>query len=408
MFITEFCGSWMDHPFSHTRFTLRDSDDLRRIRDSAVSHVWIDTAAGRDVTDDNAVTAAASSEEDAARQAESRLIEAVSTPATPEPVSLGDELARAAGICAMARESVTEMFGHARMGRTIDPAALDPVVAEISASVQRNPGALISLARLKSQDDYTYLHSVAVSALMLSLARQLGVDPGHHRDIALAGLLHDIGKAGVDLDILNKPGKLSDSEFSHMRQHPVAGHAMLVEGGNVSDIALDVCLHHHEKVDGTGYPDRLAGNAISLYAKMGAVCDVYDAITSDRPYKSGWDPATAIRKMQEWSAGHFDGVVFHAFVKAVGIYPVGSLVRLESGRLGVVCDLHENQLLQPVVRTFFCTRRERRLPVETLDLGAQGCDDRVVAWEKPANWPFDDLDELWRDGAGDNTSRAIA
>src|SRR6185312_2818143 len=99
---------------------------------------------------------------------------------------------------------------------------------------------------------------------------------------------------------------------------------------------LEVCLHHHEKVDGTGYPDRLGGDQISLCAKMGAVCDVYDAITSNRPYKVGWDPAESIRKMTEWSAGHFDQTVFQAFVRSIGIYPVGSLVRLESGRLGII------------------------------------------------------------------------
>ena len=156
-----------------------------------------------------------------------------------------------------------------------------------------------------------------------------------------------------------------------------------------------MCLHHHEKIDGSGYPDHLAGDAISLYAKMGAVCDVYDAITSNRAYKAAWSPAEALRKMTEWSAGHFDRLVFQAFVKCVGIYPVGSLVRLESGLLGVVVGNSDHNLLAPSVKTFYCTHRKARLSPKVLDLSRSNAQDKIKQWESPANWPFPDLDELW-------------
>jgi HD-GYP domain-containing protein (c-di-GMP phosphodiesterase class II) len=197
------------------------------------------------------------------------------------------------------------------------------------------------------------------------------------------------------MEVLNKPGKLTDAEFGIMKSHPVEGHKMLLAMGNVDPIALDVCLNHHEKIDGSGYPKGLKDQEISLFAKMGAVCDVYDAITSNRPYKAGWDPAESLRKMAEWAAGHFDHQVFQAFVKSLGIYPIGSLVRLASGRLGVVVEQSSRSLTMPLVKVFFSTKSNLRIPAETVDLSAPTCSDKIAGREDPAKWKFPDLDELW-------------
>jgi putative nucleotidyltransferase with HDIG domain len=194
------------------------------------------------------------------------------------------------------------MFSEARMGRAVDSAGAQHLVEEISDSVTRNPGALISLARLKTADDYTYMHSVAVCALMVALARQLRLNDEQTRLAGMAGLLHDLGKAAIPLAVLNKPGKLTDAEFEIVRNHPVEGYHMLKEGAKVPDAVLDACLHHHEKIDGSGYPDKLQGEGISVIARMAAICDVYDAITSDRPYKRGWDPSESLRRMAEWTS----------------------------------------------------------------------------------------------------------
>jgi putative nucleotidyltransferase with HDIG domain len=174
--------------------------------------------------------------------------------------------------------------------------------------------ALRCLERLRSIDNYTYAHSVAVGSLMLALARHMGMDAGAVRDCGLAGLLHDIGKATVPSDILNKPARLTPAEFEAVKLHPVAGHALLRAAGGLPDIVLDVCLHHHERYDGKGYPSGLRGEAISLEARMCAVCDVYDAITSPRPYKAAWSRPEALRRMADWTReGHFDPTVFAAF-----------------------------------------------------------------------------------------------
>ena len=391
MFLSELCGSWMDHPFWNTRFLLEDPQDISRIVASGVSEAWIDTSKGADV-------AGGTSAAEAARQNEHDLL--LATLAAPSPVArvtAASEVIKAVRICAQARGAVVSMFQEARMGKSVDAEALAPLVDEISASVTRHPGALVSLARLKSKDDYTYMHSVAVCGLMLALSRRMGLDDDTTRQAGLAGLLPDLGTAAVPLSVLNKPGKLTEVEFTEVKGHARAGYEMLLAGGGgTGAIALDVALHHHEKVDGTGYPDRLSGEAISRYAKMGAVCDVYDAITSNRPYKLGWNPAEALRKMNEWAHGHFELATFHAFVKSVGIYPLGSLVRLESGLLAVVTESHDDDLLKPVVKTFYCTRRLKRLQPQFVDLAQAACADRIVGWESQEKWRFPDLDELWR------------
>jgi putative nucleotidyltransferase with HDIG domain len=268
-------------------------------------------------------------------------------------------------------------------------------VDEISSSVMRNPGALISLARLKTADDYTYMHSVAVCALMVALAGQLRLDEEQIRAAGMSGLLHDLGKAMMPMEVLNKPGKLTDEEFTIIKSHPVEGHRLLVEGGTVGEIPLDVCLHHHEKVDGTGYPHHLKGDEISLFAKMGAVCDVYDAITSNRPYKAGWDPAESIRKMTEWSKGHFDERIFQGFVKSIGIYPTGSLVRLTSGRLAVVVEQSEKSLLAPRIKAFFSTKSLTYVTPELIDLSRPGVAEKITSREDAAKWGIKNIDQFW-------------
>ncbi|MDR0528594.1 MAG: HD-GYP domain-containing protein [Zoogloeaceae bacterium] len=390
MYIHEFCGSWLSHPFWRTQFLLSDPEDLRRIQDSALTELWINTARGLDVATAQAIDAS----------------ESAHPPPPPpppdrpqvQPVSLKEELARAAKICDLARKSVTSMFQEARMGSAIEANTAMPVICELSDSVMRNPGALISLARLKTADNYTYMHSVAVAALMIALARQMQLTEAEIQTAGLAGMMHDVGKMKVPLAILNKNGKLTEEEFALMKQHPRMGHEILKAGQDVAPEVLDVCLSHHEKIDGSGYPNRIGGEAISPFARMGAICDVYDAITSERPYKSGWDPAESLHRMSEWR-GHLDMNLFRAFVKRLGIYPNGSLVRLNSGRIGVVTEQGAS-LLKPTVRVFFSTRGNRRIPPEIVRLSHPQCPEKIIAREEPEDWHFQDLHELWAIPAG--------
>jgi putative nucleotidyltransferase with HDIG domain len=387
-------GPWLEHPFWKTRFVITDPSDLRKLRDSGLRECWIDDDLGLAPEADDAVAHVAPRRR-APVGASAHDLPKAAPPAAARR-DLADELRQAAAVCRQGRQAVLSMFNEARMGRALDAERCLPLVDDISSSVLRNPGALVSLARLKTADDYSYMHSVAVCALMVALARQLGMDADACRHAGLAGLLHDMGKAVMPPEVLNKPGGLTDSEFAIMRSHPERGHELLLQGRGAGPEALDVCLHHHERMDGSGYPHGLAGDATSQLARMAAVCDVYDAITSNRPYKAGWDPAESIARMASWK-GHFDPAIFGAFVRSLGIYPTGSLVRLQSGRLAVVVEQNADALVSPVVKVFFSTLSQLPLPARRLDLARPNSTDRIVARESPQDWGFDDLDRHWLD-----------
>ena len=386
MYIHEICGSWMEHPFWKKSFKLSRQKDLDTLLECGIKELWIDSAKGLDV-EGQVETVSAERKDAEVETALKRAVDHGSRPEVVQRVAMREELARAKRVQAKAKQAVISMFAEARMGNAIKVEEADALVGEINDTIARNSDALLSLIRLKNADDYTYLHSVAVCALMIALARQLGLDSALTQKLGVAGLLHDVGKIFIPGEVLNKPGKLTDEEFATVKDHPRLGWEMLRKSDGIDEIALDVCLHHHERVDGKGYPDHLSGEELSLFARMGAVCDVYDAITSNRCYKAGWEPAEALRKMAEWKDGHFDEAVFQGFIKAVGIYPTGTLVKLKSGRLGVVIEQTPDNLLSPIVKVFFSTRTQSPITQELVDLSKSP--DGIANLEDPRKWGFD-------------------
>lgn len=389
MYIHELCGSWMDHPFWKSSFLLEDMQDLERLQNSSVTEAWIDVSKGLDAPEGE-------TREQAGERSAALLFDAAAV-AKPVRENIADELQRAAQICERSRDAVVSMFNEARMGQSINAEQARWVVEEINQSVLRHPGALLSIARIRQADEYTYMHSVAVCALMLALARQLELTDEQAHEAGMAGLLHDVGKMAIDDAILNKPGSLDDGEFEQIRRHPEFGVRYLQKGTEpVSTAVLEACYSHHEKIDGSGYPRGLAQGQISPLSRMAAICDVYDALTSDRPYKNGWGPAETVQRMAQWQ-GHFDPYVFQAFVRSVGIYPIGSLVRLSSGRLAVVIEQNEQSLLVPRVKVFYSTRSGMHIERVVVNLAAPHCNDAIAAREPVEDWDFKDLDSLWRE-----------
>lgn len=391
MYLHDLGASWLKHPFLRSSFLLTQQADIEKIQNIGIQTLWIDESKGEPLELQPAPTP-----EPQPQPAE----EAQASTAAPEkkqealkPVPLAVEIEHARRICQAAKEEVKQMFSDLRMGKTITEQSVMPLVEEIASSISRNNAAIISVARLKTHDDYTYLHSVAVCGLMVALGQKLGLDDAQVRKAGVGGLMHDFGKAFMPLDVLNKPGKLTDAEFAIMKSHPVEGAKALEQTGSSAE-TVDIALHHHEKMNGLGYPYGLKDDAITLLARMGAVCDVYDAVTSVRPYKDPWDPAMALQQMAQWK-GHFDPAVFNGFVKSLGIYPIGSLVKLASNRLAVVTAPGENSMLKPIVRVFYSLSRQQEIAVETVDLGAKSCLDSITARIDPEPWGFKNLEKYW-------------
>lgn len=398
MYVERLGRSWLENPFWKRSFLLESPADLERIRAARLNEVWIDTVRGLAPPEPVAVAAPPVSVPAADAAGTEAAVPAVSVAVAHVAPALSREaeMAHARRVLERTRLAVQTMFDEARMGKALAVGHAHELVDDIASSVLRGGGVLLGLARLKTADNYTYMHSVAVCALMTALARELELAPEQVRSAGLAGLLHDIGKMAVPSAILNKPGSLSEAEFSSVRAHPAAGHRMLLEVDDIDPVALDVCLHHHEKLDGSGYPKGLCGEEISLYARMGAICDVYDAITSNRPYKQGWCPAESLRRMAAWRGGHLDATLFAAFVKCLGIYPLGTLVRLQSERLAVVVGQAAGKTLtSPTVRAFFSIRAGTCIAPCLIDLAAPGCQERIISTESAAQWGLLDVDRYW-------------
>lgn len=380
MYIHGFEGSWFKHPFWRPRFLLTDPGELALLQASDVPGVIIDDEKGF------GIERAASTPTQPENRISSRRDHQVArqVPWNDRALAESEERKRAKGVLSRNGKVMRGIFDGARLGRAMRSDEVMRVVDEITTAVDRNARAMIEVSRLKSKHEYTYLHSVAVCALMVNLARHIGLDGGQARDMGLAGLLHDIGKAAVPEDILNKPASLSPQEYDVMRTHPEKGHALLSGDPGITATALDVCRHHHEKIDGSGYPFNLKGKEISLAARMGAICDVFDALTSNRVYKNASSPVEAITGMADWP-GHFDPKLLFAFMQSISVFPVGMLVRLRTNRLAVVLE-NGRRASRPRVRAFYSTTEREMIPPEVVVISDSFADDSIVSREDPADW----------------------
>lgn len=343
------CG-WLHHPFLFNRFLVADEAVVQKIAEAGIRALYIDTSRGDDVED--ALTQSA-----VIRQLRQGIVSLADLRRNKvaQTISLEEERRRAGRLFRDASQVVAGVLQSARMGQFTELERLNPVVEKICDSIFRHSDALIPLARVKQHDSYPFEHAVASAAMMAAFARSVGMPRQQIHELALGAMLQDIGMSRVPQQILEKPYRLNPTEAAVVRGHVEHSHEIAQELANLPAATMEVIAQHHERIDGTGYPFRLRGEQISAPGQMAAIVDVYDALTSQRPFQNATAPTAALRKLFEWSQHHFNGELVQAFIRSVGIFPVGSLVRMESGMLGVVVE-QTDDLLKPVVRIIFNTR----------------------------------------------------
>ena len=384
MFIHHFNCSWLNHPFLTNSMKIHDEHIIQKIIDYGIREIYIDTDKGYDLY--SAPT------EDEVRQDIQTVINRIVEPERVNrvAVSVKEEIVKAREIKNKAKETIHSLIEDIKFGKEIKTDQVEQVVDNMIDSIFRNQDALVSLLRIKEKDEYTYMHSVSVGVLMISFGKHLGFDMRLLKEVGIGAILHDVGKAIVPDAILNKEGELTENEFDIIKEHAQHSRKLLEETIGISDTSITMAAQHHERMDGTGYPFALKGDEISYYSKAVAIADVYDAMTSNRCYQDKSLPSEVLKKLYEWSSYHFDRDLVQQFIRCVGIYPVGTLVRLESGLIGVVLQNGEKNLLEPVVRIVYNTKNGGfvRLPYE-IDLAQHSSingEDKIIGYESPDKW----------------------
>lgn len=343
MYVSELDRPWVETPFLFQGFTVENDQDIHDLREHC-EYVYVDAEKSRPDLIERIRASAKPAEESLTSK-----IKRVTAPLRFTESNFRHSLVKSYAVYKDARGWIDIMLEDSRLGRSIDTETARDLVTRLADQVIQNPDALVWLTHLKSRDEYTATHCINVCILALTFGRCLGLEEQALNQLGLGALLHDLGKMRVPNAILNKPGRLTKDEFEVIMKHPVAGHAMLKDDKHLDDASLHIVLHHHERLDGEGYPRGLSEAEIPLLTRISSIVDVYDAITSDRCYHDGVAPAVGLENLFKWARGNFDVALLEGFIKCLGIYPIGSVVRLNSGEVGIVVATDADRRLKPIV-----------------------------------------------------------
>lgn len=383
MYITDLNNDWIPHNTQRKRGFIKKEETIDKIRKMGISYLYIDASKGMDSQDAEPAHEVDGRNEVALQRAGEQ------KPGIYKKVTAAEEMAQAQQVHSQAQSLVGDLMNNVKIGGAIDITPIHQLADELQSSVFRNANALSCLGRIREKDNYLLEHSVNLSVLMSLFGnfRKLPADVMHQTIVG--ALLHDIGKILTPDEILHKPGRLSKEEFEVMKAHASHSRDILVSTEGIGELTIITAAQHHERMDGTGYPEGLKGDEISVYGRMVAITDVYDAITADRVYHKGMMPTQALKKLLEWSGDHLDPKLVREFIRCVGLYPIGSLVLLESGKLGVVIETNEADQRLPVVRIMYDTKFRAPVTVNTLDLSRPGNQDRILRSVDPDHYRID-------------------
>ncbi len=358
MYISELDRPWVETPFLFQKFELRTSEEMEQLKKHC-TYVYVDTELGPDVApkprDKESVVRIRKLEEqdEKIKREVKKIAEAPSRrsqrPAYPDRTPFQRELVRAREVQSQTRVLMRTTIEEVQKGKAVNIPLAEKVVDNMVESVIRNPDALVCLSQLKDVSEYTALHSIRTCVLALTFGRHLVLSKDELKILGVGALLHDIGMAKLPATILDKPGGLTVEEFELMTQHVPWGLEILKQSGGVPPAVLEILEQHHERHDGSGYVRKLKGDLIGYVGAICAIVDVYDAITSQRVYRGPVSADDALKRMYEWRHKDFHAELVQEFIKCMGIYPIGSLVELSTGGVGVVITINRARRLKPKV-----------------------------------------------------------
>lgn len=380
MYVSDLNCDWIPHHNMQKEGRIPNVALIEELKRRGIKEVYIDTERGLDEED-------AVSQQEVENQNQDKLNKAGQlNMASAGTVSVAEELFKASKLQNQAKGLMTNVLSDIKFGKPLETEGFDDLAEGMIDSVVRNHNALACLGRIRKKDNYLMEHSINLAVLMGIFAKAMQIDRETMHHAMVGALLHDIGKIMVPDNILHKPGKLNDDEFSRMKQHVMFSRDLLKKTPGIHPLTIDVAAQHHERIDGSGYPEGLTGCQICREGKMVAITDVYDAITADRCYHKGLAPTAALKKLLEWSGTHFEEKLVHKFIRSMGIYPVGSLVLMESGRLAVVIEASEKDSSRPIIKIIYNTKSKQYLPVQTLDLSNSSSQDRILMSVPEEKW----------------------
>jgi putative nucleotidyltransferase with HDIG domain len=363
MHVVELDRPWLDSPFLFQGFTISNLEELNQLR-QLCEYVIVDQEGAEAPTPPTPTRRAPPPRLGRFEEVE----RARGTKVYRSSATLEDELERAKDSYREALTRVHQVFSDTRHGQMFDIKATRQAVQTIVESVLRNPSALVWFAQLQNRESYTALHCVNVSVYAVTLGRHMGLPPNHLQELGLGGLLHDIGKLRIPKEILSKSERLTPAEAAKMKLHTTLGYEMLSQIDDMPASVLSMALRHHEAVNGQGYPGGLKGDQIDYYSRIIAVVDRYDALTSDRYYRDGVSPQDAIKVLYELRGDVLDESLVNGFIQCLGVFPVGTVVELTSGEVGIVISSNQQRRLRPKLMLILDEEKRPKLPVKVVDL----------------------------------------
>lgn len=338
MYVAELDKPWEQSPFLFQGFVIETSDDLAQLREEC-HHVFVDVAPPKEARARNPVR----------QPMASSAITTITSRATPDAVTFKNEVREVAKTQQAASTSITRVMDDFRMGKSLDTQGTKSAVTQMVGVISHNPNSMLWLTNLREKHQRTASHCLNTAILAIAFGKHIGLSEADLTTLGQGAMLHDIGLARVPSAILDKPDKLTEEEMQAVRKHSVDGEAVLKITRQLPEKVLEIVRLHHEHLDGSGYPDGIKGDNIPLAALITGLVDAYDSLTTDNPYRPAVSPAEALRILRLEGAHKYGRELVQEFIRCLGIYPVGSLVRCNNGALAVIMSSNAESRLKPLI-----------------------------------------------------------